>query len=83
LRRSTTDWTWLSPLRSVARSIVAFIIVPRPASRIYRGQLGWFLAKKKGPRQAPGPFLVHIGGSFRWKTAQHPDQKRKPTPATT
>jgi hypothetical protein len=25
LRRSTTDWTWLSPFRSVARSIVAFM----------------------------------------------------------
>ncbi len=24
-RRSTTDWTWLNPLSSVARSIVAFI----------------------------------------------------------
>jgi hypothetical protein len=27
LRRSTTDWTWPRLLRSVARSIVAFIAV--------------------------------------------------------
>jgi hypothetical protein len=26
LRRSTTDWTWLRLLRSVARSIVAFML---------------------------------------------------------
>jgi hypothetical protein len=31
LRRSTTDWTWLSPFSSVARSIVAFMVFPRPA----------------------------------------------------
>jgi hypothetical protein len=31
LRRSTTDWTWLSPLSRVARSIVAFILIPQPA----------------------------------------------------
>jgi hypothetical protein len=32
LRRSTTDWTWLSPLRSVARSIVAFMKIPHAAA---------------------------------------------------
>ena len=40
LRRSTTDWTWLSPFNRVARSIVAFIVFPRPpASPLRQGQL--------------------------------------------
>jgi hypothetical protein len=34
LRRSTTDWTWLRLLRSVARSIVAFILPSLPRSTL-------------------------------------------------
>ena len=34
LRRSTTDWTWLRLLRSVARSIVAFIVQSLPRSTL-------------------------------------------------
>ena len=34
LRRSTTDWTWPRLLRSVARSIVAFIVRPCPVRRL-------------------------------------------------
>ena len=33
LRRSTTDWTWLSPFNKVARSIVAFMPFPRAAAQ--------------------------------------------------
>src|SRR5215217_118049 len=35
-RRSTTDWTWLRLLRSVARSIVAFMRRPCPQHRGFR-----------------------------------------------
>ena len=62
LRRSTTDWTWLSPLRSVARSIVAFMSFP-PAHRTRtRGKpRRGVLAKEKGAGQAPHPSFRRSG----------------------
>ena len=61
LRRSTTDWTWLSPLSKVARSIVAFISSPRTgAPLIHRaaflvGRFLSFLKHKKGRGKRPDP----------------------------
>src|SRR3569623_288165 len=71
LRRSTTDWTWLSPLSRVARSIVAFITFPRgsprfrPAEHQRSGAIRRVLSLTRKRAGASAPALYFIRETAR------------------
>src|SRR3954463_11481015 len=61
LRRSTTDWTWLRLLRSVARSIVAFMRRPCPQTCRFRFVYSERSAAWKQERRLEGAAALLLG----------------------
>src|SRR3569623_3124087 len=81
LRRSTTDWTWLSPLSSVARSIVAFmIVIPRAGAQSFPPDMyesggnlpSYLLNGKRGRSKRSDPDINSFSVWFGLEPHAHP-----------